>query len=429
MNHFPFRHLILSIAICFTANAIVAQNVGINTTGAAPATSAMLDVDATNKGLLVPRVNLVSAISTAPIGATVVNSLLVFNLVTAGTGLNVVDPGYYYWDAVAIRWRRLANDAESWRVLGNAGTDPNTNFLGTIDANALRFRTTNFERFEITTGTGTATGTGGRLQAFQNGTAASPVYSWSTSTGLGFFRQADNVLGLSTAGLERVRFPASYQVQAMGDGTAAAPFYSWNVNPGMGLYRPGANILGLSTNGLERMRIIADGQVGINGAPAISAQLDVQATNRGILIPRVALSAANSTAPIGATVQNSMLVYNTVTASAGVNQVTPGFYYWSTATNRWRRMVDVITDVWITNPINLGPGATTILTVTIPGVTMFTGVSVALGGEWLTAPEVTIENVEARNGAVRIRVRNNTSALLGGINYNGMDFLITTTRY
>lgn len=385
----------------------------------------MLDVDATNKGLLVPRVNLVSAISTAPIGAGIVNSLLVFNQVTAGVGLNVVNPGYYYWDAVAIRWRRLANDAESWRVLGNSGTDPNTNFLGTLDANALRFRTNNFERFEITTGTGTSTGTGGRLQAFQNGTAASPVYSWSTSTGLGFFRQADNVLGLSTAGLERVRFPAGYQVQAMGDGTATAPFYSWNANPGMGLYRIGANTLGFSTNGLERMSIITDGQVGINGTPAASAQLDVQSTNRGVLIPRVALTNALNTAPIGAGVQNSTLVYNTFTSAPGMYQVTPGFYYWSTAQARWKRLVDMVTDVWLTNPINIGPLSTTILTVTIPGVTMFTGTTVALGGDWAISPEVQIEHIESRTGAVRFRVYNNSFTNT----YNGMDFLITTIRY
>lgn len=425
MNQTTLRHFVLTITIICTTNAIVAQNIGINSTGAAPATSAMLDVDATNKGLLVPRVNLVSAISTAPIGATIANSLLVFNEVTAGTGVNVVNPGYYYWDAVTNRWRRLANDAESWRVLGNSGTDPNTNFLGTIDANALRFRTNNFERFEITTGTGTAAGSGGRLQAFQNGTAVSPIYSWSTSTGLGFFRQADNVLGLSTAGLERVRFPASFQVQAMGDGTAAAPFYSWSTNQGMGLYRGGVNILGISTSGIERMRILAGGQVGINGAPAASAQLDVQATDRGVLIPRVALTSIVSFAPLVGGSQNSMLVFNTATANTGVNQVTPGFYYWSTTTNRWRRMTDMLTDVWLTAPINIAPFQTIILTVTIPGVTALTGTTVALAGDWAVSPEVQIEHIESRTGSVRFRVTNNAPFTT----YNGMDFLITTIRY
>lgn len=406
------------------ASWALAQNVGINASGDAPTPSAMLDVDAVDKGFLIPRVGLTAANNNAPIGPTVVNSLLVFNTVTGGAGVNAVSPGYYYWDAGATRWRRLANDTENWRLIGNAGTDPTLNFLGTTDAADLRLRTNNFERFSLTTGTGGATGTGGRLRAYQNGTAASPVYSWDASTGLGFFRQADDVLGLSTAGVERVRFPAGFQVFAMGDGTAVAPFYSWNTNQGMGLYRIGANILGFSTNGVERMRILAAGQVGINGAPAPAAQLDVQATDRGVLIPRVALTALNSNAPIGGGVQNSMLVYNTVTAGAGVNQVTPGFYYWSAATNRWRRMVDVITDVWLTNPLNFPALSTTVVTVAIPGVTVFTGASVALSGNWAVSPLVDIEHVESRTNEVRFRVYNYG---LGG--YNGMDFLITTTRY
>jgi len=419
------RILLNLVAFCCFGAVALGQNVAINATGEPPAPSAMLDVDAIDKGFLVPRVGLTAANSNAPIGGTVVNSLLVYNAATSGTGVNAVSPGYYYWDALVSRWRRLANDAESWRVLGNAGTDPAINFLGTTDAVDLRFRTNALERFEITTGTGTAAGTGGRLRAYQNGTAASPVYSWNTSTGLGFFRQADNVLGLSTGGVERVRFPASFQVQAMGDGTAAVPFYSWNIDQGMGLYRIGANILGFSTSGIERMRILAAGQVGINGTPATAAQLDVQATDRGVLIPRVALTALNSNAPIGAGVQNSMLVFNTATSVAGVNQVTPGFYYWSTATNRWRRMVDVITDVWLTPPINIGPLATIVYTVTIPGVTIFTGVSVALSGNWAVSPQVDIEHIEARTGEVRFRVYNYSLATT----YNGMDFLITTTRY
>lgn len=385
----------------------------------------MLDVDAVDRGLLIPRVGLVAANNNAPIGPTVVNSLLVFNTVTGGAGVNAVSPGYYYWDATASRWRRLANDSENWRLAGNAGTDPLIDFLGTTDANDLRLRTNNFERFTLTTGTGGATGTGGRLRAYQNGTAASPVYSWESSTGMGFFRQADNVLGLTTGGLERVRFPDSYQLQAMGDGTATEPFFSWSASPGTGLYRAGANILGVSTSGIERIRILAAGQVGMNGVPAASAQLDVQATNRGVLLPRVALIAANSSLPIGAGVQNSMLVFNTATAGVGVNQVVPGFYYWSTATNRWRRMVDVISDIWITPPINIAPLQTIVYTATIPGVTNLTGVSVALSGDWGVSPEVMIEHVEARTGAVRFRVYNYSFFTT----YNGMDFIITTKRY
>jgi hypothetical protein len=85
--------------------------------------------------------------------------------------------------------------------------------------------------------------------------------------------------------------------------------------------------------------------VGINAtgtAPNASAMLDVSSTNKGLLIPRLALTAANSNAPIGATITTSLLVYNTATAGTGTNAVSPGYYYWdgskwvSTGGNDWK---------------------------------------------------------------------------------------------
>jgi hypothetical protein len=47
----------------------------------------------------------------------------------------------------------LALNAQSWSTLGNNGTNPNTNFLGTKDNKSLVVRTNNQERLRIT-GTG-----------------------------------------------------------------------------------------------------------------------------------------------------------------------------------------------------------------------------------------------------------------------------------
>lgn len=69
-----------------------AQNVSINSTGATPNASAGLDVDFTNKGFLIPRVALTQTTSNAPIGATIITSLLVYNTAT----VNDVTPGFYY---------------------------------------------------------------------------------------------------------------------------------------------------------------------------------------------------------------------------------------------------------------------------------------------------------------------------------------------
>jgi hypothetical protein len=51
------------------------------------------------------------------------------------------------------------------------------------------------------------------------------------------------------------------------NGTFASPAISFTASPGAGLYSPGVNILGFSTAGVERMRIAADGKVGIGRVP------------------------------------------------------------------------------------------------------------------------------------------------------------------
>ncbi len=72
---------------------------------------------------------------------------------------------------------------------------------------------------------------------------------------------------------------------------------------------------------------IVNAQVAINttGAnPDASAGLDVSFTDKGALIPRVSLTQTTSSSPITSPAI-SLLVYNTAT----VNDVTPGYYYWT----------------------------------------------------------------------------------------------------
>ncbi len=50
----------------FLPLSLCAQNLAINTTGATGDSSALLDVNATDKGMLIPRVNLTSTLDTLP---------------------------------------------------------------------------------------------------------------------------------------------------------------------------------------------------------------------------------------------------------------------------------------------------------------------------------------------------------------------------
>ena len=84
----------------------------------------------------------------------------------------------------------------------------------------------------------------------------------------------------------------------------------------------------------------------IPGAPQSSAMLEVESTNKGILIPRLSLTARNLAAPV-TTPDNSLLVFNTNTAGAIPFDVRPGFYYWDATLSEWIRVLDgttIITD-------------------------------------------------------------------------------------
>ena len=98
------------------------QNVGINTTGIAPLASAMLDVSSTNKGLLVPRVDIVDLATALPVTAPT-TSLLVYNT-------NVISGvGYYFWDGT--KWTKVSdansNSDHDWYEVGGTLSPDNIN--------------------------------------------------------------------------------------------------------------------------------------------------------------------------------------------------------------------------------------------------------------------------------------------------------------
>jgi len=131
--------LLLTILLLPTWRTAFAQSMGINSNGAAPHPSAALDVSASDKGLLIPRMAL-SAANSASLVSSPATSLLVYNTATAGTPPNNVAPGYYYWNG--SQWILLLNSAGSgsasgWSLTGNAGTNPASNFIGTTDDQPL----------------------------------------------------------------------------------------------------------------------------------------------------------------------------------------------------------------------------------------------------------------------------------------------------
>ena len=89
-----FKHIIsfILVLVLFSTASLAQPN------------SAMLDVSAPNKGVLIPRVSLTSSldITTVPSPAT---SLLVYNISTSDTYPNNVSPNFYFW--TGNKWKPL----------------------------------------------------------------------------------------------------------------------------------------------------------------------------------------------------------------------------------------------------------------------------------------------------------------------------------
>ncbi|WP_347216457.1 tail fiber domain-containing protein [Chryseobacterium sp.] len=85
-------------------------------------------------------------------------------------------------------------------------------------------------------------------------------------------------------------------------------------------------------------------QVGINTiTPNPSSVLEVAGSDKGILIPRIALTGSSDTITIPSPA-HSLMIYNTSSA----NGMVPGYYYWSTPAGRWTKVLDDLTPIVMT---------------------------------------------------------------------------------
>lgn len=131
------------ILFCTFFNAYT--QVGIGTTNPAP--GSILDINSSNSGVLIPRVELVETTNQLPITApTPETGLLVFNTAT----VNDVAPGFYYWNGT--QWVELSGavpTGDKWDLSGNAGTSPGIDFIGTTDPQDLVIATDGIERLRV----------------------------------------------------------------------------------------------------------------------------------------------------------------------------------------------------------------------------------------------------------------------------------------
>jgi hypothetical protein len=99
--------------------------------------------------------------------------------------------------------------------------------------------------------------------------------------------------------------------------------------------------------------------VGVTGSVNASAKLQVDATNKGFLPPRVALQGtddATKATPTIASPATGLIVYNTATAGASPNNVTPGIYYYDGS--KWQRVINQQPDATVEFSVNADPNTT-----------------------------------------------------------------------
>ena len=157
-----FKNAIVLGVLLFSFTAINAQNVGINSAGSAPDASAGLDVNFTNKGVLIPRVALTGTGDVSTISSPL-TSLLVYNTATAGTSPTNVYPGYYYFDGA--NWDRMITDRNRTILSGNI-TNNNVTANTIADVTGLSFAVASGVKYKFKfyiTYTSAATTTGARF--------------------------------------------------------------------------------------------------------------------------------------------------------------------------------------------------------------------------------------------------------------------------
>ncbi len=295
---------IVVVSILITTTPLLAQ-VGINTTS--PASGSMLDIESTDKGLLVPRVDIANVNTLAPITGGGTESLLVYNT-NSSTGI-----GFFYWSG--SQWVPVGN-GKFWKKDGDAGTTPGIgtgqDFLGTTDGQEFIIGTNNTEALTVSVDQ--------RLHANEDGSNGLPTYSFNSDTNTGMWRSSGDRLNLTAGGREFIElFEGSDDELRINDGGADVNTRIESDNNANAFFVDGANDnIGIGT-----------------GAPNNSAQLEMADTDRGILINRVALTATNSASPVSSPAPG-LLVYNTANSSSGSTEVLPGFYYWDGS--RWIAM-------------------------------------------------------------------------------------------
>ncbi|SDR09455.1 hypothetical protein SAMN05421664_3514 [Chryseobacterium soldanellicola] len=98
----------------------------------------MLQLESSNKGLLFPRVALVSRTATTPLLPTIPTGTIVFNTSTTGSFPNLISPGIYWWSAEDQQWTNMSTNLET-AAMKYTNSEITTNYNTTTLQNVKLF--------------------------------------------------------------------------------------------------------------------------------------------------------------------------------------------------------------------------------------------------------------------------------------------------
>lgn len=79
-----------------------------------PKDGVVLELYSSDKGLLIPRVELTSRSLTNPLSANIPEGTVIFNTKKLGAFPNEIFPGFYWWDKASNQWNPLAQSVENY---------------------------------------------------------------------------------------------------------------------------------------------------------------------------------------------------------------------------------------------------------------------------------------------------------------------------
>jgi hypothetical protein len=339
-------YTLIAIAISLQFSIAKAQNVGINDNGSTPETSAMLDVNSLSRGFLIPRMTIGQRTSIA----SPAKGLMVYQT-DAGAGI------YINQGTPAVpNWVMLTTADNVWSLGGNAGTDPAINFIGTRDNQPLVFRVNNVRA--------------GLVNVTQGNTALGYSALFNNSSGTSNAAFGSSALYANTVGSDN----AAHGMNALLSNTSGSDntangylsLYSnttGSYNTAVGVRTLQSNIGGSYNTAIGYLANVGNGNltnataIGYNAAvnqsntivlgnsdvsvgvgtssPNLSSLLDLTSNSKGLLIPRMTLTARTAISSPA----TGLIVYQTDGAQGiYVNQGTPTIPNWtslSSGNNVW----------------------------------------------------------------------------------------------